>query len=383
MKKFFKNKVVILSIFFILSTIFFSVVAFGSEETDGLIEKYINSVPIDDTADKIPDNTKKIFDNMDKDIKLTEIIKISPKEFFGVIYNEVKSYVTKPLKVMATIIGIIIINSLCFGLKNSFMESSLGNVFIMISVLSLVGFISAPIIEIIKETAVSIRYSCDFVLSFIPVLSAIVIGGGFATAGSSYTVMLFFFCEVMSAICSKFFTPFMGIYFAISVLGNIVPEISLNSVSQTIKKAVVWTFSLLTTVFVSFLSLQTIVSVGADTISSKAAKFVVGSFVPAIGTALSEALSTAHSCVNLMKNTIGAFGIIVIAIGFVPLIVKLCVWYLCLNICKEIGSLMGTNAIASILNSASFCIGILISIVLCFGLIVIVSTTIVMVWVSP
>ncbi|MEG1447753.1 MAG: hypothetical protein RR048_04540 [Oscillospiraceae bacterium] len=383
MKKVQKSRTIFLIVVFVFAAILFSVAAFADNSTDELVEKYLDSVPMDEASEKIPSETKKIFDKMGLDINLKELMKISPKEFFGIILSEVKAYISKPLKVTATIVGIIIINSLCFGLKNSFMEGSLGGVFVMVSVLSLVGFISSPIIEIIKETSISIKYSCDFVLSFIPVLSAVIIGGGFATAGSTYTIMLFFFCELMSTVCSKFFTPFMGIYFALSVLGSIVPEISLSSVSETIKKAVVWSFSLMTTVFVSFLSLQTIVSVGADTISFKAAKFVVGSFVPVIGNALSDALSTAHSCVNMMKNTIGAFGIIVIAIGFVPLIIKLCVWYLCINICKELGNLMGTSAIAGVLGSASFCIGILISIVLCFGLIVIVSTTIVMVWVSP
>ena len=214
-------------------------------------------------------------------------------------------------------------------------------------------------------------------------MGALIASGGFKIAKAGYQAMLFFFCQIVVSFCSKVFVPLMGIYFALSMTGSIASSISFSSLTSSIKKVSVWGLNLMATIFVSILSLQTIVSVSADKLSFKTAKFLVGSFVPAIGTVLSDAVSTAYGCIGLIKNTLGGFGVVIIVLSFLPIIIKLCLWYFCLNITKELSSVVGAREISQILSSASFCIGILISVCFAVGLVLIVSTTVIMVWVSP
>lgn len=379
-----KNKILIFVFLFAVLVLTFAFKAYADlEDENQLIDKYTRIIENSQLMDSIPDEAESYIKDLNKSINLKTIISLSPKDFLYFLKSEIKSAFLKPVRVMATVFGIAAISSLAFGLKSSFMEGSVGAVFSAVSVLSLVGFISPPIIKLITETAMTVKNSCNFILSFIPIMGALIASGGFKIVKAGYTAMLFFFCQIAVSVCSNVFVPIMGMYFALSVTGCLVPSLSFSSITSAIKKVAVWGLNLMATVFVSFLSLQTIVSVSADKLSFKTAKFLVGSFVPAIGTVLSDAVSTAYGCINLIKNTLGGFGVVIVILSFLPIIVKLCLWYFCLNITKELTSVIGAKEISGILNSASFCIGILISICFAVGLVLIVSTTVIMVWVTP
>ena len=350
---------------------------------EDLTEDLVDVINDSDLMNEIPEEAKGFLNELGISPKIEDAVRLVPRDFFRLIAREIKRACLKPIRITATSFGIALIGTLVYGLKTSFMESSVASVFSLVSVLSLVGFISPPIISLIKDTAIVIKSSCHFMLSLIPVMSALIASGGFNLANAGYTTMLFFFCQLVVRICSEIFVPIMSMYFALSITGSIMPDVSLSSLLQGIKKFVSWGLALLTTGFVSFLSIQTVVNVNADKLGFKTAKFLVGSFVPAIGTAISDALSTAYGCIGLIKNTLGGFGIVIIILSFMPILLKLSLWYFCLNITKELCLIIDAKEISKVLNGASFCVGILISVCFAIGLVLIVSVAVVMIWISP
>ena len=195
---------------------------------------------------------------------------------------------------------------------------------------------------------------------------------------TTYTAFLFMACQVVSQVVAGIFVPLMGVYLAFCVVGNLAPGVDVSAVAGAIKSAVSWALGLLLTLFVGLLSLQTMVASGSDTVASKAAKFLIGSFVPVVGGALSDAFVATQGYLRLLKATVGVFGILIALMTFLPVFLQTVLWYFTVNLAGAVSEMLGVKPVASILKSSSATLGILIAVILCFALLIVISTSLVM-----
>ena len=131
--------------------------------------------------------------------------------------------------------------------------------------------------------------------------------------------------------------------------------------------------------FTSLLALQSIISTAADGAGTKAAKFVVSSFVPVVGGALSDALTTVQGCIKLLKSGVGAFGLLAAAFIFLPVILQCCLWILSLNLCAGFGDIFALKEISGLLRACCRVLETMLAIIFCCMTIMIVSTVLVLV----
>ena len=74
------------------------------------------------------------------------------------------------------------------------------------------------------------------------------------------------------------------------------------------------------------------VASGSDTVASKAAKFLIGSVVPVVGGALSDAFGATQGYLRLLKATVGVFGILIALMTFLPVFLQTVLWYFTVNL---------------------------------------------------
>ena len=105
---------------------------------------------------------------------------------------------------------------------------------------------------------------------------------------------------------------------------------------------------------------------------------MLGSFVPVVGGALSEAFTTAQGCLHLLKTSVGIYGVVVSAVLFLPVIARLIVWYITVNLSSSASQVLGLSKISQFLKAISSALGILLALLFCFMLILIISLTLVL-----
>ena len=138
-----------------------------------------------------------------------------------------------------------------------------------------------------------------------------------------------------------------------------------------------WGLGIITTLFVSFLSMQTFVSSSVDVVTLKASRFLMGSFIPVVGSILSEAFGAAQGCISLLKGTVGSFGIIVALCTILPILLKVILWYFVTWIGVQLSNILQVQESGAILKAANNTFAVLLAILLCFSLLVVVATTLV------
>ena len=286
--------------------------------------------------------------------------------------------VRRPLAVFAAVLGTVLLCALLEALRTTLWEGALATVFGAVSVVCVAAAVAGPISDCIAQTAGAIRDCARFMATFIPVFASVVTVGGQAVTATTYTAFLFAACQLVSQVVSTTLVPLMGVYLAFCMVGNLAPGVQVNAVAKAVKSLVTWALGLLLTVFVGLLSLQTMVASSSDTVASKTAKFLIGTFVPVVGGALSDAFSTTQGYMRLLKTAVGAFGILAAALTFLPILLQTVLWYLTVGVAAAASELLGVRQVGEILQGAASTLGILLAVLLCFALLVIVSTSLVL-----
>lgn len=91
----------------------------------------------------------------------------------------------------------------------------------------------------------------------------------------------------------------------------------------------------------------------ADSVSVKGIKLLAGNTIPIVGGAIGDAYTSVLGSLNLIKGTVGAFGIFAIAAVNIPVITEMLLWMIAVNICSALCGLLGEENAAKVLDGVS------------------------------
>lgn len=299
---------------------------------------------------------------------------LNPKNVFLHIWSFLKSGAKKPLALGAVILSLTLISAAIGGMGSGGAAMLSADFAVSLSVA--VAVIS-PLFSVITAGLSALQGCTVFMTAFIPVFAVIVVSAGQAATSVSMSGLLLGATEAVGMIADFAVMPLMSGYLAISISAGVSPLIQKTGIADGIKKLCYWTMSLLTTVFLGILSLQTAVNASADTLTLKTAKFIIGSSVAVAGTALSEALSTVTASMGILKTTVGIYGVIALAALFLPLLAEMLLWRVSFNITAAISDLLAVPKISNILRSADTVLSVMIGLILLTCALFIISLSVV------
>lgn len=278
---------------------------------------------------------------------------------------------------LCTVLAILILYSVFSGVFESTSNPSLSAVLSMVSALCLGCVFLIPVTDIIKSVGSTIEMSVDFMLAFIPVMTAILISAGNTVTGSGYCAMMVVAAEAVARIFSKVISPLLSCFMALGISSSLVPEIKLSGFVSFLSKIIKWIMSFAFTIFTALLGLKSIYSTSVDNVSSKAVKYTMSSFIPVVGGALSEAYKTVHGSIGVLKSGVGVFAIIATAVVFMPAVIRLCAWLFTINVCKSFCETLSIQSPYLLLSSVSTVLSLLLSVVFCVMALFIITTGII------
>ena len=344
------------------------------------LQEQLDVLGMDELAGRMPEESRELMSKSGlEDISVGSLLHLSPADFFVAVWQLFLDVIRYPVKMLGVFIGIMVLCALIGGVKSSTQGDELSQVFAIVVVLCMLASVATPMMDCISETVLAIHNASIFMLGYIPVFAAAVAAAGQPMSAAAYNMLLFSACQVVSQALSALLLPLMGIYLALAIVGSLSPSLGISSICAAVKRAVTWSLGFLLTIFVGILSVQTMVSGSADALSIKAGKFLISSFVPVVGGALSEAMLAAQGCLRLIKTSVGAFGLAAAVFMFMPTFLRVFGWYLVAGIAGIIADVLQIREISEMMKGCAAVLGVLISFLLCYVLLVIVSITVVMV----
>jgi stage III sporulation protein AE len=125
------------------------------------------------------------------------------------------------------------------------------------------------------------------------------------------------------------------------------------------------------------LSLQQMVAVAGDSVSSRAVKFSLASLVPVVGGVLSEAYATVMGCAGLLRSTVGGFGVVSTLAIILPPLLSCIGWNFCLSLAANAAALFKLDALDKLCRCIAGATRVLVAVLAALGLMMIVSTSVI------
>ncbi|MBP0979269.1 MAG: hypothetical protein J6C55_01305 [Oscillospiraceae bacterium] len=322
--------------------------------------------------------------NINKNKKLNLfILSMSPQKIINIVFKYIKTEIKKPIKILMNIIGIVLISALIESLKTCFKNDSLNEIFSCICILSIFISVGYQLIEVSKLGAQTIVNMSDFMLSFVPVYAGVMSSCGLSLTGGVYNTFLFFICQFFSQVLSSKLLPVIGIYMSFCLVGAISgsgsQSLNISQAAKEIKNIITGILVFIVTCFVGLITVQGVVASSADTITTKTAKFVIGSAVPIIGSVVSDAYTSVKGCFNFIRSGVGAIVIFFIIISFLPILIKLALYILITKISSGVAEFLEIKQVSEILKSSGYVISLLLAIIISYILLIIISTTVILI----
>ena len=352
-------------------------------QDDAMFQEYYEQQAEDsganDLPNYLPDDTKSQLDQMGiSGVDWNSIQSIQPNSVFSQILKMLGEGVQAPMKALLSLLGIMMLCALLGSMKINLGEKNMGGIMNLIGTLCICMVVITPIVQSIVKLTGVIQGASTFMLACIPVLVGIMIANGQTVTASSYNLLMLGTTNSISFLSAHFLAPCMNIFLGFSVVSAISPTLRLSTLCNTISKIVKWVLGFCMSVFTGLLTIQSLLGGSVDVTTNRTLRFVVSSFVPVVGSALGEALSTVHGCIKVLKGGVGAFGVLAVVFMFLPILIECLLWQMTLTVCAGIGDVFDLKEITSILNAASKVMSMMLAILLCTMAMMTISTVVVL-----
>ena len=308
----------------------------------------------------------------DFEITDTESLTQMPfSDFMGKILELIRNQMHSPVQTMMLLLGVILLSSAVGSLKQE--KAGISQLCDIISVLCAVSIVTAPITEIFLKSAQILEKSADFMVTFSGVFGGILAVTGNVTASAGYQGAVLILCNIALEVAVRILFPVLTMGLAVSVTDAVNPAVSLSGILVLIKKFTVWVLGFLMSLFLGFLSVQSVVAVSADRAGTRAVKYAVSGFVPFIGGAVSDAYATVLGSMNILKSTAGMIGVLAVLAILLPVIIELFLYQIMLSVTASVCEIFGLR-LSGLFRNLETILSVGFSVAVSFGVMFIVST---------
>ena len=298
---------------------------------------------------------------------------ISFSSIISEIANTASQNVSSPLKGLVNISALLLLCSILTAYKSS-LSNDISNTINIVSTLCITCAVVMPAINVIKSTAGVIEIASNIMLAYLPVMFTIMASSGQAVSGASYYSMMIVAGEGVGQLSSKIIVPLLNMFLGLSITSSVSPSVNLSGFMSMISKSVKWLLGFAMTIFTAVLTFRQLISVSVDNVSTRAVRFTLNSFIPIVGSALSDAYKVVQGSIGLLKSGIGIIVILSVTIVFMPVILQGVMWMFTLWIGKSTAEVLNLNGPAKLLENISSVFSTLIAVLLCIMSIYILST---------
>lgn len=253
--------------------------------------------------------------------------------------------------------------------------SNLINIVCFVAIASVVLNLLLDVIDSVSSVITNIESQTEVIF---PVLLTLINALGGVVTATSFQPLL----AVLSVGITKLFTLILLPIFISSIIfgivGNISKNIKLEKFSKFFTSLFGWIIGIVFTIFIAFLTIQGLTVSSIDSISLKTAKYAIKSYIPILGSYLSDGVGLILASSILIKNAIGATGLILIFATILFPIIKIIILILLFKLVSAILESISDEKVSNFLFNISKSLNMLSVCLLAVGFMFLISISLLM-----
>lgn len=245
----------------------------------------------------------------------------------GLIFDELLNF----LPLIATIIAVAILSGMIGDLRGTNSKSIADITHFVCYGVIIILVVSActSILTLTSNTLQGLKNQIDVAF---PILLTILTAIGGTSSVSVYQPAVALFSGTIMQIFTLVLMPLFIFSLVFTVISNLSSSVKLEKFSSFFNSLFKWITGAVFTIFMGFLIIQGITAGSLDTVSIRTAKYAIRSYIPILGGYLSEGFNVIMASSILIKNAIGASGLLLMFSSVIVPVVEIVLLMLCLKL---------------------------------------------------
>lgn len=210
------------------------------------------------------------------------------------------------------------------------------------------------LLQLGKET---VQELSEYGKMLLPILTgALAAQGAVHTSAALYTGTVLF-STVLNTAVSKLLVPMMYLYLCVCIANSTLAEESLKRIRLFLKWLMTWSLKVILYLFTGYISISGVISGTVDSSALKATKLAISGVVPVVGNILSDASETILLGAGVVKNSVGAYGLLAILTLLIGPFLKVGTQYVLMKCTSGICTMFAPKELAGLLEDYSSVMG--------------------------
>lgn len=367
-----KLKWLIVPVFIVFLLYMFTYTCFAEDSSESGVTEQAQAV-FSELLSSLEEETKEALSEIGiDDADYTQLLSLSPKRVVDAILELITGKMSEKLKAVGFVCALLVLSAVLEGFAQP--GSTMHSVFSVFTTLLIVVSLLLPVSESLVQAFSAMELSSNFLLAYIPAFAGVISMSGKPLSSAAYSSVMIGLSNLLAQCNVKVFLPVVQVFFSLNIASSVQPKYAFNSLVAFFKKAVTVLLGFSATMFTGLLAIKGSLASAGDSVAVRGVKMLVGSAVPVVGSALSDAYTSVLGSITLIQNAVGIFGIVVFALMHVPVILDLLLWYLALSFTASVSEALGQKQAATLLNGIASTVSLVNTLVIFTAFILIIST---------
>lgn len=367
-----KLKWIFVPVFIVFLLYMFTYTCFAEDSSESGVTEQAQAV-FSELLSSLEEETKEALSEIGiDDADYTQILSLSPKRVVDAILELITGKMSEKLKAVGFVCALLVLSAVLEGFAQP--GSTMHSVFSVFTTLLIVVSLLLPVSESLVQAFSAMELSSNFLLAYIPAFAGVISMSGKPLSSAAYSSVMIGLSNLLAQCNVKVFLPVVQVFFSLNIASSVQPKYAFNSLVAFFKKAVTVLLGFSATIFTGLLAIKGSLASAGDSVAVRGVKMLVGSAVPVVGSALSDAYTSVLGSITLIQSAVGIFGIVVFALMHVPVILDLLLWYLALSFTASVSEALGQKQAATLLNGIASTVSLVNTLVIFTAFILIIST---------
>ncbi len=324
--------------------------------------------------DLLPEENRELLEGFGEGGEGEDWIKtVRAENIFLQIFEFIKGEWKAPMRAVAVCSAVLLVAAAVRSVAPDELDTTLS----FICLAGICGAVIVPACSLIASLSSALSSASVFMSGFVPIYIGILTVSGQTALAASSGGMLLGAAEAVSFIASFFVTPIISACLALGLASAFSPLGAGKETATIMKKTATWVLGASAAIFSGVISVQTTISAAADKLTFKTAKLFTSSVIPVVGGAVGESLTTVATCFSVLKTSVAAIGILSLAAVFIPIIIEILLWRLCLFLVSMLASFLGLKEVSGAVSAVDGGLSLMVSVSVLIALAFIISLTVV------
>jgi len=208
-----------------------------------------------------------------------------------------------------------------------------------------------------------------------PILATSAAASGMPVQGAAKCAVTVMSIDLLMELMSKCLIPLIYAHIVLTLAHGITGNPLFSKISELVSGFVTGVLKLSVTLFLAYISISSAVAAGADSLTKRTARFAISSGVPVVGSALSDGSEAILSSANLIKNSLGVYGLLSILAILVTPLVLIGIRFVAFKLLSGVSGTVAEDSVIKLLDGLSKAYGMIFGLAVAIGVMLLISIT--------